>query len=111
MSNIKVKLKIKGASSNYEYNGLGSINRDILSFKDDKTEYMFDFKVNRITEISKDRKVIIDLEKKEIRMDIDDKHLSFDIDDVSISLEESSYKVKYELEGIVNISLEWSNYE
>ena len=45
MSNININFKIDSTSSNYVYNGLSSLNRDIISFKDKDFEYYIDLGV------------------------------------------------------------------
>ena len=109
MDKVNVSLKIDGKVK-YESKGVGTLNRDILIFKDDKCEYVFDFKTNRITEIDKDKRVIIDLEDSFINI-IGENNLFIEIHDVDKRLKENSYEVSYELEGIISITLEWSKYE
>ena len=109
MDKVNVSLKIDGKIK-YDSQGVGTLNRDILKYKDDKCEYIFDFGVNRISEIEKGKRVIIDLENSFINI-IGENNLFIEIHDVEKRLKDNSYEVSYELEGIINITLEWSKYE
>ena len=111
MSNINIKFKIDSKSSNYQYKGNGSINKDIISFKDNESDYYIDFAFKKITKMTKKELVVIDLKKSCIELKLDKLNTKLDIKVIEYKKGDNSLSIKYKLEEEVNVLLEWSMYE
>ena len=111
MSNISIKFKIDSKSSNYLYEGNGSINKDIISFKDNESEYYIDFGFKKITKMTKKELVVIDLKNSCIELKLDKLNTKLDIEVIKYKKGDNFLSIKYKLEEEVNVLLEWSMYE
>ena len=111
MSNISIKFEIKSNDNNYLYKGLASLNREIISFKDKEDEYYIDFNVKRITRISKNNYMMLDLDNSFIEYKIDGLSTKLDINIINYDKNDNFLNIKYKLEEEINVLLEWSSYE
>ena len=111
MSNISIIFKIDSKSSNYLFEGNGSINKDIVSFKDNESEYYIDFGFKKITKITSKESVVVDLKKSCIELKLDKLNTKLDIKVIKYKKGDNALSIKYKLDEEVNVLLEWSMYE
>ena len=111
MSNIKIVFKIENRSNDYFYEGKGTKNKDIISFKDLESEYYVDLKVRRITKIANKELAVIDFKKSCIELDINGFKTKLDMKVIEYKEKKDSLFVKYIIEEEITILLEWSKYE
>lgn len=97
MKKVKIKLKVNSSDTNYIYNGMGTINKDLVEFTDNDDKYLFDITLKRIIKSNKDSKIIIDFNKECVIINALNNQLEFKIK-VIFREEEKNYKYKYELE-------------
>lgn len=66
MKETKIYVSIVNKDEPYEYRGLALFNGEILEYNDENFNYIYDFKINRLTKFNKENKIIIDFDKEEI---------------------------------------------
>ena len=89
MKEVSILVKINNKDLPYEYNGTGIINKDIIEYKDQEYNYIFDKGISRLTKYNKDTRLIIDFNKEEIVI-VQEKTLT-----IKIKVKEKEIKENY----------------
>ena len=97
MKEILIKMNIKSDNDNYSYNGIANLNRDIITFCD-KDEYIFDKRINRLSKINKNKKIIIDFNNKLINISDKDNRINIDIDVTKKDISENKIEIIYKID-------------
>lgn len=98
MKKVKIIFKINNNDTNYIYNDIGTINKDLVEFADIDDKYIFDMSLKRIVKSTKDSKIIVDFNKECVIINALNNQLEFKIKVILREEDEKRYKYKYELE-------------
>ena len=107
MEKINIEFKILNKDLPYIYEGEATLNKDIIEFKDNDEEYIYDKKINRLIKIKNGYRIVIDFEKElislnekdnslDIKVNIKDKKISNNYIKVIYSIDEK--EITFELE-------------
>lgn len=93
MEKINIKLLINNSSAPYLYEGVANEKGDIISFKNNIEEIIFDKKIERLTKINSKTTIIIDFFNKQLI--IKSKERAFNVDIEVFKKESSDNKYHY----------------
>ncbi len=110
MEEKNITLKIDNKDNPYEYKGKAILNRDILKFKENNYEYVFDKTTERLTKTSKDTTIVIDFKNKlitikdkeniKIKIDIIKKQICDKLIFISYKIDSNNIKITINIEEV-----------
>lgn len=95
MKKIKIKLKVKNKNNPYKYEGIATLNKDIITFIDNDEEYIFDKTINRLTKIKKDNKIVLDFNLEIVNISDKNNNMSFDIKIINKNIDDNKIEFIY----------------
>lgn len=98
MEKIKITIEIKNKNDQYFYEGIATLNKDIISYSEDETTTIYDKKINRLIKKDKEKKILIDFKNKNMTINIDNNVLTIDIDLIELYSSEELIKAVYKID-------------
>lgn len=98
MEKINIDLKIKNKDLPYIYTGEANLNRDIIDFKDNDEEYIYDKKINRLSKVKNGYKIVLDFDQEVVRLNDNDNPLDIKIKIKSKKISNNYIKVIYSID-------------
>lgn len=98
MEKINIDFKIMNKDLPYTYTGEATLNKDIIEFKDNDEEYIYDKKINRLTKIKNGYKIVLDFDQEVIRLNDNDSSLDMKIKIKKKNISNNSIKVIYSID-------------
>lgn len=99
MEKINISFKIINDELSYSYNGIASINKDLIEFNDDDFNYIFDKKIKRLIKSKKDYSTIIDFLNKNIKIIDNDKEINIEIELKKIKINRNNIDIIYKIDN------------
>ena len=69
MEKINIKFLLDNKEMPYLYEGEATLNKDIIEFNDQDTNYIYDKKINRLTKIKDKLKFVLDFDNEVINIE------------------------------------------
>lgn len=98
MQEIKIITKIKNKTNPYLYEGIGFLNKDIISYSEKNSKTIYDRKMKRLIRKDNEKELRIDFIDKKIFIFTKIGDLTFDIDVIELYSNEELTKIKYKID-------------
>ena len=98
MQKINIEFKINNSNLPYQYVGEAELNKDIIEFNDNDENYLYDMKINRLTKIKNNYRIVIDFDKEIIQVYEKDTSLDIKIKIKSKKISSNYIKIIYSID-------------